>query len=49
MDKNVDPCADFFEFSCGQWLRDNEIPEELSSYGTIDGLAQQVDLALKGE
>ncbi|XP_053715599.1 phosphate-regulating neutral endopeptidase PHEX isoform X2 [Synchiropus splendidus] len=47
MDETVDPCEDFYGFACGGWLKDNQIPEESSSYGIYPWLRQQVDLRLK--
>ncbi|XP_077592710.1 phosphate-regulating neutral endopeptidase PHEX [Stigmatopora nigra] len=47
MDKSVDPCEDFYTFSCGGWLENNPIPEDSSSYGIYPWLRQQVDLRLK--
>src|SRR5689334_6742531 len=26
MDKAADPCADFFQYSCGTWLKENAVP-----------------------
>lgn len=48
MDQSVDPCQDFYTFSCGGWLKENPIPEDSSSYGIYPWLRQQVDLKLKG-
>lgn len=27
IDEKVDPCEDFFEFTCGTWLKKNRIPD----------------------
>ncbi|XP_019628132.1 PREDICTED: endothelin-converting enzyme-like 1 [Branchiostoma belcheri] len=33
MDATVDPCQDFFQFSCGGWLQENPIPPEQKQWG----------------
>jgi endothelin-converting enzyme/putative endopeptidase len=33
MDRSVDPCVDFFAYSCGGWIRNNPIPPDKSSWG----------------
>lgn len=47
MDRTVNPCQDFYMFSCGGWLRENPIPEDSSSYGIYPWLRQNVDVKLK--
>jgi len=32
MDRSVDPCADFFTYSCGGWIKNNPIPPDQSSW-----------------
>ncbi|XP_007900582.1 endothelin-converting enzyme-like 1 [Callorhinchus milii] len=41
IDSTVDPCTDFYTFSCGGWLRRHGIPEDKLSYGTVSAIAQQ--------
>lgn len=48
MDKSVNPCDDFYTFSCGGWLNENPIPEDSSSYGIYPWLRQEVDIKIKG-
>jgi len=31
MDRNVDPCVDFYTYSCGGWIKKNPIPPDQSS------------------
>ncbi|GAB2857390.1 M13 family metallopeptidase [Hymenobacter ruber] len=33
IDRTVDPCDDFFQFSGGNWLRNNPVPSYASSWG----------------
>ncbi|KAM6907958.1 phosphate-regulating neutral endopeptidase PHEX [Lycodopsis pacificus] len=47
VDQSVNPCEDFYSFSCGGWLKENPIPEDSSSYGIYPWLRQNVDLRLK--
>ena len=32
MDRTVDPCVDFFRYSCGGWIKKNPIPPDQSSW-----------------
>ncbi len=34
MDRSVDPCVDFFAYSCGGWIKNNPIPPDQSSWDT---------------
>jgi putative endopeptidase len=34
MDPSVDPCVDFFAYSCGGWIKRNPIPPDQSSWDT---------------
>jgi putative endopeptidase len=41
IDKSVDPCVDFFRYSCGNWMKNNPVPADKSRWGRFDGLAEQ--------
>jgi endothelin-converting enzyme/putative endopeptidase len=38
MDTTTDPCADFFTYSCGSWIKKNPIPPDQSSWSVYSKL-----------
>src|SRR5215467_841786 len=40
MDKAVDPCVDFYQYSCGGWQKRNPIPPDQTSWGVYGKLYQ---------
>jgi endothelin-converting enzyme/putative endopeptidase len=40
MDKSVDPCVDFYQYSCGGWQAKNPIPPDQTSWGVYGKLYQ---------
>jgi putative endopeptidase len=47
MDTTVDPCENFFQYSCGVYLKQTPIPADESSYGQFDELNDRNQLVLK--
>ncbi len=39
MDKSVDPCVDFYKFSCGGWMKNNPIPADQPHWDVYAKLA----------
>jgi putative endopeptidase len=38
MDRSVDPCTDFFAYSCGGWIKKNPIPPDQTSWSVYSKL-----------
>src|SRR6185436_18349217 len=47
MDKSVDPCADFYTYSCGGWLKQNPIPPDRASWSAYSKLQDETLTQLK--
>jgi putative endopeptidase len=41
MDRSVDPCVDFFQYSCGGWIKRNPIPPDQSSWDTYSKMQDE--------
>ena len=47
MDTSADPCVNFYQYSCGGYLKQTAIPPDESSYGQFNELNDQNELVLK--
>jgi len=47
MDTTVDPCTDFYTYSCGGWMKKNPIPPDQSSWGTYEKLQDETLVQLR--
>jgi endothelin-converting enzyme/putative endopeptidase len=48
MDKTVNPCQDFFHYSCGNWIRKNPIPADQASWDVYAKLTTENEQYLWG-
>jgi len=48
IDAFVDPCDDFYQFSCRNWFKRNPLPADQTSYGRFTELEELNRLQLKG-
>lgn len=47
IDTNVDPCDDFFAFSCGNWIKTHPIPKSYNDYSTFTRLSMVIESELR--
>src|SRR5438874_3559209 len=47
IDKTVDPCENFYRYSCNGWFKKNPLPPDQVSYGRFTELAELNRLHLK--
>lgn len=41
LDKTADPCVDFYQFSCGGWIKNNPIPPDQAIWGRFSELFER--------
>src|SRR6516225_9908046 len=47
IDKTIDPCANFYRFSCNGWFKRNPLPPDQTAYGRFTELFELNRLHLK--
>ncbi|EYC22131.1 hypothetical protein Y032_0017g3169 [Ancylostoma ceylanicum] len=48
MNISVDPCEDFFEFTCGNWIANHPIPSHKSAYSQFIKVSDKVHDKMRG-
>jgi len=48
MDRSIDPCVDFFAYSCGGWIKKNPIPADQSAWDTYSKMQDENLSQLRG-
>ena len=47
IDASADPCADFFQYACGTWNKNNPLPGDHARWGRFDELQEHNQMVLR--
>src|ERR1044072_2431197 len=47
LNRNVDPCANFYRYACGGWMTANPLPGDASRRGRFDALQDRNRMLLR--
>jgi putative endopeptidase len=48
MDTSVDPCVDFYAYSCGGWMKKNPVPADQAAWSVYSKLEDENKIELRG-
>jgi putative endopeptidase len=49
IDKTANPCTNFYQYACGNWMKDNPIPADQTRWGRFNELAERNNYLLYTE